>query len=72
VVDDEGYVSVRGALAVVRCTVHAALPAGDHDLVIGAVAGFHADDAEPLVYHRGTFRSLGDPISPQRRTEERQ
>ena len=59
---DDGYVLVRDALAVMRCTVQADVAAGDHDLIIGAVTGFHAVEREPLLFHRGAFGTLGDSI----------
>jgi flavin reductase (DIM6/NTAB) family NADH-FMN oxidoreductase RutF len=60
--DDEGFVTVRDALAVIRCRVHATVPAGDHELVIGSVVDFEAGDGEPLVFHRGWFARLGNSI----------
>jgi flavin reductase (DIM6/NTAB) family NADH-FMN oxidoreductase RutF len=71
IVDDEGFVTVRDALAVVQCTVHAIVAAGDHDLVIGAVTGFDAVEGKPLVFHRGAFGTLGDSIQPAATKERR-
>jgi flavin reductase (DIM6/NTAB) family NADH-FMN oxidoreductase RutF len=70
VVDDDGFATVRDALAVLRCTVKATVPAGDHDLIIGAVTGFHAVEGKPLVFHRGSFGTIGQE-STAANTEER-
>jgi flavin reductase (DIM6/NTAB) family NADH-FMN oxidoreductase RutF len=61
-VDEDGFVIVRDALASIRCRVHATVPAGDHELVIGSVVAFDAGDGEPLVFHQGLFGTLGNPI----------
>lgn len=71
VLDETGFVIVRDALATVRCAVEAVVPAGDHDLVIGAVTHFDAAEGEPLVFHRGTFGTLGGVFPAAPTTEER-
>ena len=52
---DDGYLVVRHALAELLCRVHERVPAGDHDLVLGEVVAFSAEDGEPLVFHAGRF-----------------
>ncbi|MGN9910041.1 flavin reductase family protein [Phytohabitans sp. LJ34] len=48
---------IRGALAYLDCTVHQVLPAGDHLIVIGAVAEAAATcDGKPLTFFRGSLR----------------
>lgn len=65
-VENSGFVTVSNALATVRCHVESIVPAGDHDVVIGAVVDFDATEGEPLVFHRGSFGMLGKtfPAAP--------
>ena len=50
---------LRGALAQFICRVEARHDAGDHVIYVGLVERFHAEEGgEPLVYHRGAYRSL--------------
>lgn len=47
------------AVAWVDCAVEATVPAGDHDFVLGRVIELGSDDGRhPLLFHRGTYRSL--------------
>ena len=52
---DSGYLAVRHALAFFACEVGDVHAAGDHDLVIGRVVDFSAEEGEPLVFHAGRF-----------------
>ncbi|SHL52084.1 NADH-FMN oxidoreductase RutF, flavin reductase (DIM6/NTAB) family [Pseudonocardia thermophila] len=55
----EGAVFVRGATVWLDCTIHAEVPAGDHDIVLMQVRGVRADpSAAPLVFHASRFRRL--------------
>jgi 3-hydroxy-9,10-secoandrosta-1,3,5(10)-triene-9,17-dione monooxygenase reductase component len=47
------------ALAWVTCRLHATYPGGDHLIVVGAVTGMHRDKGEPLLWHRGAYRTIG-------------
>lgn len=49
-----------GVAAWVDCAVENVIPAGDHDFVLGRVHDLDSGDGEPLVFHQGTFRTLGD------------
>lgn len=50
---------LHGVCAWVDCTLHAEHPGGDHHIVVGRVQALGAsDDAQPLVYYRGSYRSL--------------
>lgn len=53
-----------GSLAELECRTWAVHPAGDHDLLVGEVVGMSLadDDAQPLLYHRRSYRSLGPPV----------
>jgi flavin reductase (DIM6/NTAB) family NADH-FMN oxidoreductase RutF len=53
--DREGFVTVSGATAVLRCTVERIEPAGDHAVVIGEVVSIAHGGGEPLLFHRGRF-----------------
>ena len=47
------------ALAALDCTVHARHEGGDHVILVGKVEHLAVlDDADPLVYWRGTYRKL--------------
>ncbi|WP_308194535.1 flavin reductase family protein [Pseudonocardia kujensis] len=55
----EGGVFVHGATAWLDCSIHAAVPAGDHDIVLLRVHGLRVDAAvAPLVFHGSRFRRL--------------
>ncbi len=53
---------VAGAVLRMSCSLHAEIPAGDHDL---ALLGIHEADldetGEPVVFHRSSFRRLSAP-----------
>ena len=55
----EGGVFVHGATAWLDCSIHAAVPAGDHDIVLLRVHGLRVDaTVAPLVFHGSRFRRL--------------
>ncbi|MDH4353211.1 MAG: flavin reductase family protein [Actinomycetota bacterium] len=56
-----GAVLLDGALAALECRTWRSLPAGDHDLLVGLVVGLEvpADPAEPLLYHRRHYATIG-------------
>ncbi len=50
---------IEGAHARLSCATSQRVSAGDHEILIGRVlAGDHAEDTSPLVYHRGAYGSL--------------
>lgn len=50
---------IDGALAHLDCTLHEALPGGDHTIVVGRVVGAAANpDLKPLLYYRRGYRQL--------------
>jgi 3-hydroxy-9,10-secoandrosta-1,3,5(10)-triene-9,17-dione monooxygenase reductase component len=59
-----GIPMLDGALAHLDCSIHAVHEAGDHYVVIGRVLELvtddGADDAEPLLFYRGQYRTT-DP-----------
>ena len=59
-----GQVEIAGALAVIECTLHERLRAGDHSIVIGRPVAMHGGDDEPLIHFRGAYRRIGAPLPP--------
>ncbi|XP_014666403.1 PREDICTED: uncharacterized protein C1071.11-like isoform X2 [Priapulus caudatus] len=60
-VDAEGNVLLDDMVAIILCTAHGFHTVGDHYLWLGNVAhAWHYKDAEPLLYWRRKYRSLGD------------
>ncbi|GAA1481303.1 flavin reductase family protein [Gordonia sinesedis] len=56
---DAGALFVPGAAAVLSCTVHAEIPAGDHTVVLLRIESLACDPGvDPLVFHASTFRAL--------------
>ena len=56
---DDGALTLEDGLARFDCTIYREVEAGDHVIVIlrlHAVA--HADDSQPLVFHRSAFGSI--------------
>jgi flavin reductase (DIM6/NTAB) family NADH-FMN oxidoreductase RutF len=59
-----GALFVAGASMWLECRIHAEHDSGDHILVVFEVERMQLADAEPLVYHRRTFRELSEvPIA---------
>jgi flavin reductase (DIM6/NTAB) family NADH-FMN oxidoreductase RutF len=56
--DRDGFITVRGAVAVLRCAVWQILAAGDHDVVLGNVASIAHPGGEPLIFYRGRFGGM--------------
>ena len=48
------------AIARIECRLHTMFEAGDHDIVVGAVAACEIGDGEPLVYYDRGYRSLSE------------
>ncbi|HEX7668052.1 MAG TPA: flavin reductase family protein [Polyangiaceae bacterium] len=49
---------LTGALASIECLVTTTLPAGDHDVFLGAIQGIRLEAGVPLVYFRSGYRDL--------------
>lgn len=54
----DGKPVLPGAVAQIACEVSAEHVEGDHTLFIGKVTDIHLEDAEPLVFYSGRYRSL--------------
>ncbi|MEU6419215.1 flavin reductase family protein [Streptomyces spiralis] len=56
---EHGVPVLRDAIAYVVCDVAAALPGGDHTIFVGDARHFeHREQARPLLYFAGGFRSM--------------
>jgi flavin reductase (DIM6/NTAB) family NADH-FMN oxidoreductase RutF len=49
---------LTGALAAIECDVTTTIPAGDHDVFLGAIRRITLGNGEPLLHHRGRYRDL--------------
>ena len=49
-----------GSVAQIACEVAAEHVEGDHTLFIGRVTDIHLEDAEPLIFYSGKYRSLAE------------
>jgi flavin reductase (DIM6/NTAB) family NADH-FMN oxidoreductase RutF len=56
--DREGFLTIPGAAAILRCHVERIEGAGDHALVLGEVVSIAHGGGEPLIFHRGRFGGL--------------
>jgi flavin reductase (DIM6/NTAB) family NADH-FMN oxidoreductase RutF len=54
----DGKPVLAGAVAQIACEVSAVHVEGDHTLFIGKVTDIHLEDAEPLIFYSGKYRSL--------------
>lgn len=54
-----GHPILDGALAWIECVHHAAVPGGDHTILLGRVVRGEAGDGAPLVFYRGGYSGLG-------------
>ncbi|ULT58644.1 flavin reductase family protein [Neobacillus drentensis] len=54
----DGKPVLAGAVAQIACEVSAEHLEGDHTLFIGRVTDIQLEDAEPLIFYSGRYRSL--------------
>lgn len=59
----DGKPVLAGAVAQIACEVSAEHIEGDHTLFIGKVTDIHLEDAEPLLFYSGKYRSLTEEKS---------
>lgn len=50
---------LNGALAYLECRLHSAQDAGDHTIFIAEVEEVVVRGGNPLLYHRGEYRTIG-------------
>lgn len=55
---EDGLPILDAALAWIACDVRQLVPAGDHEIAIGAVTAMDLADGEPLLWYRGAYRAL--------------
>ncbi|MGH3297737.1 MAG: flavin reductase family protein, partial [Trebonia sp.] len=60
-----GVPHLAGCAAYFRCVAQDVHGAGDHVLVVGLVEEFQAHGHEPLLFYRGAFEHLRDPLAAQ-------
>lgn len=53
---------LAGCVARFECELHASQEAGDHMLFIGRVRQAHDNGGEPLLFHGGRYRALGEAL----------
>ena len=54
----DGAPRIAGALLWVRCELRDLIDGGDHLIATGPVLDLDHNDGEPLIFHRGGYRSL--------------
>jgi flavin reductase (DIM6/NTAB) family NADH-FMN oxidoreductase RutF len=55
---ETGAPLIDEGLASLECTVASAHREGSHTIYVGRVQAVHTSDAEPLLYYKGSYRSL--------------
>ncbi|MDA8585207.1 flavin reductase family protein [Rhodobacteraceae bacterium] len=58
----QGLPVLREALAVLECKVEDQIISGDHEIFIGRVVQIDKNDGDPLLFHRGSFATLGPAV----------
>lgn len=56
--DADGIPILDDCAALFRCRRVHCIAGGDHTIILGEVLHFNASGAEPLIFHRGRYRSL--------------
>jgi flavin reductase (DIM6/NTAB) family NADH-FMN oxidoreductase RutF len=59
---------LNGALAYLECRLHSAQDAGDHTIFIAEVEEVVVRGGNPLLYHRGEYRTIGGSEAKSPRT----
>jgi flavin reductase (DIM6/NTAB) family NADH-FMN oxidoreductase RutF len=57
---EHGAPLLDDALAWIVCDLERLIPAGDHEIAIGAVAAMDVAEGDPLIWYRGAYRRLPD------------
>jgi flavin reductase (DIM6/NTAB) family NADH-FMN oxidoreductase RutF len=57
--DREGIPALDDALVWLGCELVDVIAGGDHVMVTGAVLDLEQRDGDPLLFHRGSYRTLG-------------
>jgi flavin reductase (DIM6/NTAB) family NADH-FMN oxidoreductase RutF len=64
-----GIPLIAGAIAHVECDREALADGGDHTIVIGRVRRLDADGGDPLIYSRGAFLDIPEPVWDRARVD---
>ena len=59
-VDEHGIPILTGSLATLQCRLFKSLDGGDHSIFLGEVEHVIVRDAEPLIYFKGSYRTVTD------------
>lgn len=59
----DGVPLLVGCVAYLECVTEARYPGGDHEIIVGRVRRLFNVGHAPLLFHRGTFHLLGDPVA---------
>jgi flavin reductase (DIM6/NTAB) family NADH-FMN oxidoreductase RutF len=59
----DGKPVLNGAVAQIACEVSTVHVEGDHTLFIGRVTDIHLEDAEPLIFYSGKYRTLAEAVT---------
>jgi len=51
---------IRGACAIIECSVDDIVARGSHSIFVGRVVSTSAQDNDPLVYHNGSYGSFSE------------
>jgi flavin reductase (DIM6/NTAB) family NADH-FMN oxidoreductase RutF len=57
--DRDGIPAITDALIWIACELGDVVSGGDHVIVTGAVTGLETRDGDPLIFHGGGYRPLG-------------
>ncbi|MEL6962654.1 MAG: flavin reductase family protein [Pseudomonadota bacterium] len=57
-----GVPLLNDVVATFECRTESRIPKGDHEIYIGRVERFSSTERRPLVFHRGSFRTLGEAL----------
>jgi flavin reductase (DIM6/NTAB) family NADH-FMN oxidoreductase RutF len=60
---EHGTPMLRGSLAFLDCRLHSSQDAGDHTIFIAEVEDAAVREGEPLLFHRGDYRKIGDKMT---------
>jgi flavin reductase (DIM6/NTAB) family NADH-FMN oxidoreductase RutF len=59
-VDEHGIPLLQNSLATLQCHLFKSLDGGDHSIFLGLVEHVIVRDAAPLIYFKGTYRSIAE------------
>ena len=59
-VDEHGIPLLQNSLATLQCVLFKTLDGGDHSIFLGLVEHVIVRDADPLIYFKSTYRTIGE------------